>query len=399
MKLVFTPEQDELRASVRRFLVAKSPIAAVRELMADEAGYDPSVWKLMAEQLGLQGLAIPERFGGSGSSFVELAIVLEEAGRALLAAPYFSSAVLAAYAILDSGDEAAAADLLPGIADGSRVATLAFTEESGRWELDALSMTAEADGDGDGWTLTGAKSYVLDGHVADLLLVAALTPAGPDAASAEKGSSAEPDAASGEKRASAGLSLFAVDATAPGLTRAALPTVDMTRRLARVAFDHTPARLVGTAGGASASLARTLDKAALALAAENVGGAQRALDMAVEYAKVRQQFDRPIGSFQAIKHKASEMLLRLESARAAAYFGAWSVADDSDEVPVVASLAKAYSGDAYLYIAGENIQIHGGVGFTWEHDAHLYFKRAASGQQFLGDGTLHRERLLERIGV
>ena len=371
MKLVFTPEQDELRASVRRFLVAKSPIAAVRELMTDEAGYDPSVWKQMAEQLGLQGLAIPERFGGSGFSFVELAIVLEEAGRALLSAPYFSSAVLAAYAILDSGDEPAAADLLPGIADGSRIATLAFTEESGRWELDALSMTAE--GDGDGWTLTGVKSYVLDGHVADLLLVAALTPAG--------------------------LSLFAVDSTASGLTRTALPTVDVTRRLARVSFDRTPARLVGVAGGASASLARTLDKAALALAAENVGGAQRALDMAVEYAKVRQQFDRPIGSFQAIKHKASEMLLRLESARAAAYFGAWAVADDSDEVPVVASLAKAYSADAYLYIAGENIQIHGGVGFTWEHDAHLYFKRAASAQQFLGDGTLHRERLLDRIGI
>jgi alkylation response protein AidB-like acyl-CoA dehydrogenase len=371
MKLVFTPEQDELRASVRRFLAARSPIAAVRELMADEAGYDPSVWKQMADQLGLQGLAIPERFGGSGFSFVELGIVLEEAGRALLPAPYFGSAVLAAYAILDSGDEVAAADLLPGIADGSRIATLAFTEESGRWELEALSMTAEAEGDG--WTLTGVKSYVLDGHVADLLLVAAVTPGG--------------------------LSLFAVDATASGLTRTALPTVDQTRRLARVAFDRTPARLVGVAGGASATLARTLDKAALALAAENVGGAQRALDMAVEYAKVRQQFDRPIGSFQAIKHKASEMLLRLESARAAAYFGAWAVADDSDEVPVVASLAKAYSADAYQYIAGENIQIHGGVGFTWEHDAHLYFKRAASGQQFLGDGTLHRERLLERIGV
>jgi alkylation response protein AidB-like acyl-CoA dehydrogenase len=227
--------------------------------------------------------------------------------------------------------------------------------------------------DGDGWTLTGAKSFVLDGALADLLLVAAVAPAG--------------------------LSLFAVDATASGLTRSALPTVDQTRKLARVVFDSTPARLVGLEGGARASLGKTLDKAALALAAEQVGGGQRALDMAVEYAKVRHQFGQPIGSFQAIKHKASEMLLRVESARAAAYFGAWAVADESDEVPVVASLAKAYAADAFFFAAAENIQIHGGVGFTWEHDAHLYFKRAGSGQQFLGDGTFHRERLLERIGI
>jgi alkylation response protein AidB-like acyl-CoA dehydrogenase len=371
MKLVFTPEQEELRASVRRFLTAKSPSAAVRELMADETGFDAAVWKQMAEQLGLQGIAIPEKFGGGGFTFVELALVLEEMGRALLVAPYFSSAVLGAYAILDAGDEVASADLLPGIADGSRIATLAVTEDSGRWGLDAVSMQAAREGDG--WTLTGAKSYVLDGTLADLLLVAATTPAG--------------------------LSLFAVDGTASGLTRSALPTVDQTRKLARVVFDATPARLVGVEGGARASLGRTLDKAALALAAEQVGGGHRALDMAVEYAKVRQQFNVPIGSFQAIKHKASEMLLRVESARAAAYFGAWSVADESDEVPVVASLAKAYAADAFFFAAAENIQIHGGVGFTWEHDAHLYFKRASSGQQFLGDGTFHRERLLERIGI
>jgi alkylation response protein AidB-like acyl-CoA dehydrogenase len=371
MKLVFTPEQEELRESVRRFLVAKSPSSAVRELMADPNGFDAAVWKQMAEQLGLPGLAIPEKFGGSGFSFVELAIVLEEMGRALLVAPYFASAVLAAYAVLDSGDETACADLLPGLADGSRIGTLAVTEESGRWSLSSVSLPATRTGDG--WTLTGTKSYVLDGHLADVLLVAAAAPGG--------------------------LSLFAVDGTADGLTRTPLPTVDQTRRLARITFDATPARLVGVEGAAASGLARTLDKAALALAAEQVGGAQRALDMAVEYAKVRHQFGVPIGSFQAIKHKASEVLLRLESARAAAYFGAWSVADDSDEVPVVASLAKAYCSDAFFHAAAENIQIHGGVGFTWEHDAHLYFKRAASGQQFLGDPAYHREQLLERIGV
>jgi len=371
MKLVFSPEQDELRASVRRFLTAKSPTSVVRALMADPAGYDGAVWKQMASQLGLQGIAIPEKFGGSGFSFVELAVVLEEAGRALLVAPYFSSTVLGAYAILDSGDEAAAAEFLPGIADGSRIATLAFTEDSGRWDLEALSAPAVPEGDG--WSITGAKSYVVDGHLADLLLVAA--------------------------RTNDGLTLFAVDGTARGVTRTELPALDQTRKLARVAFDRTPARLVGWVGGAAASLARTLDKAALALAAEQVGGAQRVLDMAVDYAKVRHQFDRPIGSFQAIKHKASEMLMRVESARSAAYFGAYAVADDSDEVPAVASLAKAYCSEAFFFAAAENIQIHGGVGFTWEHDAHLYFKRAAASQLFLGDAAFHRERLLERIGI
>jgi alkylation response protein AidB-like acyl-CoA dehydrogenase len=371
MQLVFTPEQEDLRQTVRRFLTAKSPTTAVRALMAEETGYDAAVWKQLATQLGVQGLAIPERFGGSGFSFVELAIVLEETGRALLTAPLFSSAVLATYAILDTGDGSASAELLPGLADGSRIGALACTEDGGRWELDALALPATPDGDG--WRLSGVKSYVVDGHVADLLLVAARTPAG--------------------------LSLFAVDASAPGLTRTALPTLDQTRKLARVEFDNVSARLVGADGGAEASLSRTLDKAALALAAEQVGGAGRVLEMAVEYAKVRYQFGRPIGSFQAIKHKAAEMLLQLESARAAAYYGAWAVADDSEEVPVVASLAKAYCSEAYFFAAAENIQIHGGVGFTWEHDAHLYFKRAKSAQLLLGDGTYHRERLLERIGV
>ncbi len=369
--MMITPEQEELRASVRRFLTDKSPSAAVRALMVDEVGYDPVVWRQLADQLGLPGIAIPERFGGSGFSFVELAIVLEETGRALLPAPYFSSAVLAAYAILDADDEKAATDLLPGIADGRRIGTLAVTEDSGQWGLDGLAVSATA-GAG-GWVLDGAKSYVVDGHIADLVLVAARTPAG--------------------------LSLFAVDGSAPGLQRTSLPTLDLTRKLARIVFDHTPATLVGADGGAGASLTRTLDKAALALAAEQVGGAQRVLDMAVEYAKLRRQFDRPIGSFQAIKHKASEMLLRVESARAAAQYGAWAVAEGSDEVPALASLAKAYCSDAYLFAAGENIQIHGGVGFTWEHDAHLYFKRAKASQLLFGDGLYHREQLVQRIGI
>ncbi len=371
MDLIATPEQDELRSSVRRFLETKSPSEVVRALMDDPIGYDPAVWSQMANQLGLQSLAIPEEYGGSGFGFVELTIVLEEMGRMLLPSPYFSTIVLAAQAILDSGDTDAAKKLLPGIANGSTIATLAFTEESGRWDLESIAMTATKKGDG--WSLSGTKSYVVDGHIAGLIVVAAQT--------------------------DAGLTLFAVDGAAAGLAATAVPTLDQTRKLATITFDGVPGTLIGAPGAAAGSLAKTLDKVALAMAAEQVGGAQRAMDMAVEYSKVRTQFDQPIGSFQALKHKASEVMLRVESARAAAYYGAWAVAEDSDEVPAVASLAKAYCSEAFFHAAAENIQMHGGIGFTWEHDAHLYFKRAKASQLFLGDGTYHRERLADLIGI
>ncbi|WP_308282483.1 acyl-CoA dehydrogenase family protein [Pseudonocardia nigra] len=370
MDLVFSPEQEQLRASVRRFLAEKSPLSSVRALMDDPTGHDPAVWRQMAEQLGLQGLAIPEKFGGSGFGFVELAVVQEELGRALLPSPFTATVVLAAHALLDASDPAAAEDLLPGIADGSTIATLAV---SLRWDPESPALTAERSVEG--WVLHGSVGQVPDGHVAGLVLAAARTPAGP--------------------------SLFAIDAAsgAPGLTRTPLPTLDQTARLARLDLEGVPARLVGTEGAAGTTLRRTLDRAAVALAVEQVGGAQRALEMAVEYAKVRHQFDRPIGSFQAIKHKAADVMLQVESARAVARYATWAVARDSAEVPAVASLAKAYCSDAYFAAAAENIQIHGGIGFTWEHDAHLYFKRAAATRLFLGDPTFHRERLAVAIGL
>jgi alkylation response protein AidB-like acyl-CoA dehydrogenase len=292
-------------------------------------------------------------------------------GRSLLCAPYFATIALAANAILSSGDDAAKKELLPGIATGDTIATLAFTEENGRWDEGGITTTATRAGDG--WTLDGHKMFVLDGHVANLLVVAA--------------------------RTSAGLSLFAVEGTAPGLSRTPLATMDQTRKQARLELAGTPGRLIGADGEASAALSRTLDLAAVALAAEQVGGAQRCLDMSVEYAKERVQFGRPIGSFQAIKHKCADMLLEVESAKSAAYYAGWAAAESSDELPVVASLAKAYCSDAYFHAAAENIQIHGGIGFTWEHDAHLYFKRAKSSELFLGDPTYHRELLAQRIGL
>ena len=371
MNFAFNEEQEELRKTTRQFLEAKSDEAAVREQMDTEAGYDAAVWSQMGEQMGLQGLVIPEEFGGSGYGYIELIVILEEMGRALLCAPFFSTVVLAANTLIHSGDDAAKADLLPGIASGETIATLAFTEDNGRWDEEGITATATADGDS--WKLNGSKSYVLDGHTASLIIVAA--------------------------RTSAGVSLFAVDGDAAGLTRTALSTMDQTRKQAKLDLADVSGRLIGTDGGGWAVLERVLDLAAVGLAAEQVGGAQKCLEMAVQYAKDRVQFGRPIGSFQAIKHKCADMLLEVESAKSAAYYAGWCAAELNDELPSVASLAKAYCSEAYFHAAAENIQIHGGIGFTWEHPAHLYFKRAKSSELLFGDPTYHRELLAQRIGI
>ena len=371
MMLGVSAEQAELRAAVRRFLADRAPLARVRELMETEDGTDPAVWAQAGAQLGLQGLAIPEAYGGAGFTFAEQAIVLEEFGAALYGGPYLASAVLAATALLASPDEGARRELLPPIASGQTVATLAFTEDDGSWDPGLIRLSAVKDGQG--WRLDGHKSFVLDGHTAGLLLVAAAT--------------------------DAGLSLFAVSADAAGLTRTALPTLDQTRKLARLEFAGVTGTLIGSPGDAVAVLDRTLDVAAIALAAEQLGGAQRALDMAVAYAKIRHQFGRPIGSFQTIKHRCADLLLEVESLRSAVGYAAAAVAEDSPEIPVLAPLVQAYASDTYFHVAAENIQIHGGIGFTWEHDAHLYFKRAKSSELFLGDGSYHRERLATRIGL
>ncbi len=377
MNLSVSTEQRELRESVRRFLTERAPLTKVRELMETADGTDPDVWRQASAQLGLPGIAVPEEYGGAGFSFAEQAIVLEELGAALFTGPYLASAVLAATALLASDDQETMKDLLPGIAAGETIATLAFTEDGGSWDPASIRLTATKDTatKNAGWRLDGHKSFVLDGQAADLILAVATT--GTDGT----------------------LSLFAVTSTAEALTRRALPTLDQTRKLARLSFNHTPARLVGEPGAARAVLDHTLDVAAIALAAEQLGGAQRALDMAVAYAKVRQQFGRPIGSFQAIKHRCADLLLEVESLRSAVGYAAAAVAAGSTEVRVLAPLLKAYASEVYSHVAGENIQIHGGIGFTWEHDAHLYLKRAKASELFLGDASYHRERLATRIGL
>ena len=347
---------------VRRFLAEKSPVSEVRRLMATEAGYDPAVWAQLG-RLGLAGLTIPEKYGGAGCGPVEQLVACEEMGAVLLCAPYLASAVLATWALLASGDAGAQADLLPPMAAGETIATLAVPEDDGSWTPEAFMVTARRSGEE--YLLDGRKSFVLDGMIAGLVLVAASSDDGP--------------------------ALFAVDGDAPGMSRQAMQTLDMTRRQAVLTFSATPGRLVGPPGAAAEIVAQAIRGGVLALAAEQVGGAQRCLDMAVAYAKVRHQFGRAIGSFQAIKHMCADMLLEVESARSAAYRAAWAAADGAADLPLIASLAKAYCSEAYFHVAASNIQVHGGIGFTWEHDAHLYYRRARSAEVMLGTPSSHRE--------
>ncbi|MCZ6571391.1 MAG: acyl-CoA/acyl-ACP dehydrogenase [Deltaproteobacteria bacterium] len=379
MDFAFTEEQEELRATARDFLVAHSSSEQVRTAMQSELGYDPQVWKQIGAELGWPSVIIPEEFGGLGLGYVELIALLELMGSALLCAPFFSSVCLAANALLVGGSEEQKKEYLPGIAEGQTRATLAFTEANGRWDASGIEASARREG-GD-YVLSGKKSFVLDGHCADLLVVAAR----------REGTTGE-----------AGISLFALPAAARGVERRALPTMDQTRRLAEIELRDVRvpgSALMGQEGEGWGALSKTLSLAAIALSAEQVGGAQRCLDMSVEYAKQRVQFGRPIGSFQALKHKCADMLVQVESARSASYYAGCVAAEDGVELPLLASLAKAYCSDAYFDCAANAIQIHGGVGFTWEYDVHLYFKRAKSSESFLGDGAYHREQVARGIGL
>ncbi len=376
MHFSFSDEQEELRRVVRSFLEDKSPPAEVRRLMETTSGYDREVWRQLSEDLGLAAVHVPEEYDGQGFSFVELCIVLEEMGRALLCAPYFGSIALAANAILNGANETRKKELLPAIAAGETIATLALSEPSGRWDASGVELTATpANGS---FRLDGVKTLVLDGHTADLVVVVARAP----------GSSGND-----------GLSFLTVLGDASGLTRRVLSTVDATRKQARLEFSGVQGELLGELGDGAAALERTLDLASIALANEMVGGAQKLLETSVEYAKERVQFGRPIGSFQAIKHKCADMLIEVELAKSAAYYAAAAVSEGDEELPALAALAKALVSDTYRQAAAENIQIHGGVGFTWENDAHLYFRRAKGSEVFLGDPTYHRERFAQHSGI
>jgi alkylation response protein AidB-like acyl-CoA dehydrogenase len=376
----FSDEHEELRRTVRAFLASESDEARVRELMAGETGFDPATWRRMAEELGLTSLIVPEAYDGAGFGMVELAIVMEEMGQVLLCSPFLSSSVLATSALALAADEAVQAELLPRLACGEIRATLAFCEEQAPWELAAGEMrAAEA---GEGFSLSGEKTFVLDGLTADLVLVVA--------------------------RAGNEMTLFRVAGDAPGLTREALPPLDPTRKLARLRFQDTPATRIAS-GDALLGLERALTRTVAALAAEQVGGAQRCLDMAVEYAKTRIQFGRPIGSYQAIKHQCADLLVDVELAKSAAYNAAFAAdaadagedgqEDGEENAQIASAMAKSFCSEAYWRIAKRNLQIHGGMGFTWEHAAHLYLKRAKASALLLGAPGFHRARLAGAVGI
>lgn len=373
IQFAFTEEQEQFRGTVRRFLKDKSPTTEVRRLMETPEGYDPTVWRALSDDLLLPGIHIPEEYGGGGFGMVELCVVMEELGRALLCAPYFSTAVLAANAIMNAGTEAQKKSLLPDIARGNRLATLAVTESDGDWDPQRIELAATTMGDG--YRLEGVKSYVVDGHVADLLIVAARVAAAGDVA------------------------LFTIAGDTPGVERRLLKSMDPTRKLARIDFHGAQAQLLGSLNNGTNPLARTLDQAAIALANEMIGGAQALFDSMIDYIKVRVQFGRTIGSFQAIKHRCADLLLELELAKSAAYYAAQAAAVDNQEWPALACMAKATTSEAYLRAAIECIQFHGGIGFTWDNDTHLWFKRAKSSEVFLGQPSYHRELLMQRWGI
>jgi alkylation response protein AidB-like acyl-CoA dehydrogenase len=371
MSAGYSAEHDELRQVVREFLGERSPSQEVRRLMEAGDSRDDQVWSLLAGQLGLTGIAVPERYGGAGYGPVELGIVLEEMGGALLVAPYFATVALAGQLLAASGDEAAMARWLPGIADGSLTGALAVAEHSGSWDLAEVAATAEPAGDS--WAVTGTKLFVIDGHSADLLLVVAHAPDGPG--------------------------VFAIERDTEGTERQRLDSLDLTRALAAVTLHGARATRVGAGRDAAAWLAEVRDLVLAALAAEQLGGAARCLDMSVGYACVREQFGRPIGSFQAIKHKCANMLVEVECGRSAVYHASEAVAGGQPDAPLAAALAYAYCSRAFTHAAKECIQIHGGIGYTWEHDAHLYLRRAKSSELLFGPPARQRARLAELAGI
>ncbi len=367
----FTEEHEELRATVRAFLAARSDEQTVRALMATERGYDPAVWTQMAEQLGLAGLIIPEEHGGAGYTYVELLVAMEEMGAALLCSPFLGTSVFATNALLACANETTPQEAADWHRGRKNDRDRRPRGADGRWDIAGVEMQARAAGDG--FTLDGAKSLVLDGHTADVLLVVARTDAGPRAVP--------------RRRAT------------PRASRASWsPTLDITRKLANLEFSQTPATRIGT-GDATAGLEKALAKTLAALSAEQVGGAQKCLELATQYAKERLQFGRPIGSYQAIKHKCADMLVGVEFAKSAAYNACFAAAEDSDDLAETVAMAQSYCSEAYFHAAADNIQIHGGMGFTWEHPAHLYFKRAKASDLLFGDAAHHREVLAGLIDI
>jgi len=371
MDLVFTAEHDALRAATRDLLQRHAPEPTVRAAMQTEDGYNPALWHRMAGEIGLPGLIVPEAFGGSGADFIDLGVVMEELGRALYCGPFLSSAVLAATVLTAADDETAACTYLPALCAGLLLATVADDRLLGGRDVPLPVATPDAGTA----RITGRAGFVLDGHIADIIVVSA--------------------------RYGDETGLYLVDTRAAGTTATPLPTMDLTRKIASVEFRGAPARRLGQPGNARRVLTRVGDLAAIALAAEQAGSAQQVLDITVEYARTRTQFGRTIGSFQAVKHRCADMSVEVESARSAAYNGIWTAASkpDDTQLGIAASIAHCYCSEAFTRAAASCIQVHGGIGFTWEHSAHLYYRRAKSTELLFGHPAQHRRRLATLLGL
>jgi alkylation response protein AidB-like acyl-CoA dehydrogenase len=368
MDFSFSSDQQLLRNAAHSFLDERMKSATVRQLWDDPRGESEPLWKDMA-QLGWLGLSLPESAGGSALGMVETALVLEELGRASCPSPYWPT-MLAATAIAQAGDDAQKKRWLPAIASGDVRATIAFLDADMDWSPSATTTRAEKSADG--WRLTGAKKWAVWAHVANVLLVPARSPEG--------------------------LTIFLVDPGAAGVKIAPVQGMDFGTRWASVTLQDVRAtETLGAPGSAEPLLQALLRRGAVGAAAEMLGAARRCLDMAVAYAKVREQFGQPIGSFQAIRHKCAEMLLEVENSHSAVYYSAWAIDADAEDADVAASVAKAYVGDAARKVCSEAIQVHGGIGFTWEYDLHLYFKRAKALEPLYGDGDFHREQIVRRV--
>jgi alkylation response protein AidB-like acyl-CoA dehydrogenase len=378
MNFGFNDEQELLRSTARKFFENECGSDTVRRLMETPEGISSELWTKIAEQ-GWLGLVFPEAYDGMGLGLVDLVVLMEEMGRAVVPGPYFSTVLLGGLAVLEAGSEAQKKEWLPKIAAGDKRVALAWMEPSA--QLGPAGVTLTATEKGGRYTLSGTKLFVHDAHTADALVVAART---------RPGVGAE------------GVSLFLLPRDTSGLRVTLLPTMDQTRKLCEVTCADVTVgadTLLGAAGAGWAPLGRVLDRATVALCAEMCGGAQKVLDMTVEYAKIRQAFGRPIGSYQGVKHRAADMLVDVENSKSITYYAAWALDEGAAEAPLAVSMAKAYVSDAFRRVAAAGIQLHGGIGFTWEHDLHLYFKRAKGSEFTFGDATHHRERVAQLVNL
>ena len=379
MDIGFSEEQQLLRDTARKFLDAACTTRFVRERMATAEAVTPAFWGQIAEQ-GWLGINFAEEDGGAGLGLVDLVVLMEEIGRAVMPGPFLATALLGGAAIREAGSAAQRQEYLPQIAEGGLKATLAAIEPNARWDASGVMMTARPAGGG--FALSGTKLFVPDAHLADVIVVAART---------RDGSTLED-----------GVSLFLVPQDAAGLSITPMPSIDETRKLCELRLDNVAvpqSALLGMLHQGWPALARVYDGAAVALAAEMCGGAQRVLEMTVDYAKLRVAFGKPIGSYQGVKHKCADMLVEVENAKSLVYYAAWAVDEKQPDAPLAVSMAKAYASDASRKVSNAGIQLHGGIGMTWEHDLHLYMKRAKASEVAFGDATWHRERVAALMGA